>query len=253
MIYIINGKEYAGVTDENGVIEINTTTNAVVELKYAGNDTILPANLTLVLKDPVRIPTVIVGKDYTQYAVDAKAGERGNYLKIQLFDEKGNALSNKTVLFGFNGHLYVKTTDEAGWAQLQINLKQKGWYTFAVGFLGDDNYTGSMDIYLITIKQKPVTINAAAKSFKATAKTKKYTVTLKTEKCASIDGKAYFGAGKKVTMKLNGKTYTAKTNAKGQATFALKITKKGKFTASIKYAGDNTYKSASKKVKITIK
>ena len=60
-------------------------------------------------------------------------------------------------------------------------------------------------------------------------------------------------SGKKVTLKLNDKTYTAKTNAKGQATFSLKITKKGKFTAAINYKGDNTYKAASKKVKITIK
>ena len=53
-------------------------------------------------------------------------------------------------------------------------------------------------------------------------------------------------------MKLNGKTYTAKSNAKGQATFTFDLTKKGKYTASIKYAGDNTYKEASKSVKITI-
>ena len=54
-------------------------------------------------------------------------------------------------------------------------------------------------------------------------------------------------------MKINGKTYTAKTNAKGQATFNININKKGKYTASIKFAGDKTYASASKSAKITIK
>ena len=68
-----------------------------------------------------------------------------------------------------------------------------------------------------------------------------------------IDGVNYMSAGKKITMKINGKTYTAKTNANGQATFSLSITKKGKFTASVKFAGDKTYASASKSVKITIK
>ena len=55
-------------------------------------------------------------------------------------------------------------------------------------------------------------------------------------------------------MKIKGKTYTGKTNAKGQVTFKItKLNKKGKFTAAIKFAGDNTYKAASKNVKITIK
>jgi hypothetical protein len=53
---------------------------------------------------------------------------------------------------------------------------------------------------------------------------------------------------------VNGKTYKAATNAKGKATFKItKLKKKGKFTATIKFAGDKTYKAASKKVKITVK
>ena len=136
---------------------------------------------------------------------------------------------------------------------VQINLRDANRLTFAVTFLGDDEYNATMSVYLITIVKKPVTITAAAKTYKATAKTKKYTVTLKTIKGSSADGKTYFAAGKKVTLKLNGKTYTAKTNAKGQATFSLKITKKGKYQATIKFAGDKTYESATQKATITIK
>ena len=109
-----------------------------------------------------------------------------------------------------------------------------------------------MSVYLITLNKKPMTITASAKTYKASA-TKKYTVTLKTIKGDSADGKTYLKTGKKVTLKVNGKTYTAKTNSKGQATFTLKLTKKGTYSASIKYAGDNTYNSASKTAKITIK
>ena len=58
----------------------------------------------------------------------------------------------------------------------------------------------------------------------------------------------------KVTVKVNKKTYTAKTNSKGQATFKLtKLTKKGTFTATVKYAGNSYYKAVSKNVKITVK
>ncbi|WP_298501316.1 Ig-like domain-containing protein, partial [uncultured Methanobrevibacter sp.] len=63
----------------------------------------------------------------------------------------------------------------------------------------------------------------------------------------------YFKAGKKVTLKLNGKTYTAKTNDKGQATFKLDLSKKGTYKATVNFAGDNTYSGSSKSVKITIK
>ncbi|WP_342765341.1 Ig-like domain repeat protein, partial [uncultured Methanobrevibacter sp.] len=135
---------------------------------------------------------------------------------------------------------------------LQINLKQEGKYTFATAFLGDDEYNGTFTVNLIKVNLKKTSISASAKSYKASAKTKSYTVTLKTDKGSSIDGKTYLKAGKKVTIKVNGKTYSAKTNDKGQATFKLSITKKGKFSATVKFAGDKTYASSSAKTKITI-
>ena len=58
----------------------------------------------------------------------------------------------------------------------------------------------------------------------------------------------------KLTLKVGGKTYAAKTNSKGKATFKInKLTKKGKYTATIKYAGNGTYKAATKKVRIVVK
>ncbi|WP_298502357.1 hypothetical protein [uncultured Methanobrevibacter sp.] len=251
--YTINGVSNATVSDDKGSFVIPAESGAEIFVDYAGSDDYAGSNITIKLTSQIRQSTVIVGENFTQYAVDYYAGERGQNFTVQLKDADGNVLANKTVLIGYNGKTLERTTDENGYASVQINLKDKNRLTFAVTFLGDEEYNATMSVYLITIEQKPVTISASAKTYKATAKTKKYTVTLKTIKGASADGKTYFKSGKKVTMKLNGKTYTAKTNAKGQATFSLKITKKGKHTAVIKYAGDSTYKSASKKVKITIK
>ena len=57
----------------------------------------------------------------------------------------------------------------------------------------------------------------------------------------------------KVTLNVKGKTYSAKTNAKGQATFKItKLTKKGKFTATVKFAGSKYYNAKTVKAKITI-
>ena len=52
----------------------------------------------------------------------------------------------------------------------------------------------------------------------------------------------------KVTIKVKGKTYTAKTNSKGIATFKIKVNSKtGKFTLTA------TYGSAKISKKITVK
>ena len=187
------------------------------------------------------------------YAVDYKAGERGAMFDVLLTDSNGNRLVNQTVLFAINGWVHNRTTDANGVAHLQINLQDANKYTCAPCYLGNTTYNATFASATIEVIKKPITITAAAKSYKATAKTKKYSVTLKTIKGSSSDGKTYLSAGKKVTMKINGKTYSAKINAKGQATFSLKITKKGKYTATVSFAGDKTYNSASKSVKITIK
>ena len=260
---IVDGKEYSGelvngsVAVETGVPEPVTNITVVVDgvnypAEVVNGSVVIKTNATKPVYNSV--VTVINAEDYTTSAIDFDAGERGNFFKIQLVDEKGNILANKPVKIGFNGKVYDKVTNGTGWAELQINLKKAGTYTFAVAFLGDENYTASFVVQKIIVNKKTTSISASAKTYKTTKDNKyKYTVTLKTDKGSSIDGKAYLKTGKKVTLKVNGKTYTAKTDANGKATFNLKITKKGKYSATVKFAGDDTYKAASKTTKIVIK
>ena len=250
--YKVNGVESTIATDDKGLFALNVSDIANIEITYPGNSTALPATISFTFEQKIRQSTVIVGNNFTQYTVDYDAGERGQNFTTQLLDGNGNPIANKTVYIGYNGKTLERVTNATGHASVQINLRDKNRLTFAVAFLGDDDYNATMSVYLITLNKKPMTITASAKTYKASA-TKKYTVTLKTIKGDSADGKTYLKAGKKVTLKVNGKTYTAKTNSKGQATFTLKLTKKGTYSASIKYAGDNTYNSASKTAKITIK
>ncbi|WP_405274034.1 hypothetical protein, partial [Methanobrevibacter sp.] len=79
-----------------------------------------------------------------------------------------------------------------------------------------------------------------------------YAVSLSTIVGSSHDGKAHLSP-KKVTLTIGGKTYSANTNNNGKATFNIKITKKGTYSAKINFAGDNTYLEKTKSVKITIK
>lgn len=253
--YVINNDMASVLTNDDGTFTIEGQEVSKISILYAGDNNTLPFNTSITVDDvvPIRIGSIILGSDFTQYAIEYDAGERGKYFNVQLIDAEGNVLANKMVTVVYDGNRLQEITDANGYVSLQINQNDAKTLTFTATFLGDDNHDASMSVYSITINKKPVNIIASAKKYKASAKSKKYTVTLKTVKGDSIDGKTYFGKGKKVTLKINGKTYSAKTNSKGKATFRLKITKKGKFTAYIKYGGSSTYKSVSKSVKITIK
>ena len=194
------------------------------------------------------------GVIYTVYAVDYSAGERGKTIKFKLLDANNKPVSGVSVKVNYGKSVYYKTTDSQGFVSLVVNTQTAGTYKSSLYFAGNDKYKSVSVPFSVKVNKKPITITAKAKAFKATVKTKTYVITLKTKKCSSANGKVYLKSGKKVTLKVNGKTYTAKTNAKGQATFKItKLTKKGKFTANIKFSGDSTYKAVSKNVRITIK
>ena len=254
--YTIGSESGSVVTNSNGQFTIKGESGVLMTIIYAGDDSYFATNTSI--KFDTAVPSVpqstsIVAEDFTQYACDYSIGEMGDNFTFRLVDGNGNPIANKTVYIGYNGITLNRTTDANGYAAVQINLQNFGSYTFAVIFLGDEDYNASMAVHAININKKTTSISASAKTFKATAKTKKYTVTLKTIKGASIDGKTYLKSGKKVTMTVNGKTYTATTNKKGQATFNLKLTKKGKYTAKISYEGSFTYEASSTSAKITIK
>uniref|UniRef100_UPI00388D0E5A Ig-like domain-containing protein n=1 Tax=Methanobrevibacter sp. TaxID=66852 RepID=UPI00388D0E5A len=256
--YAVGGTTGTTTTDANGLFNVAGILGEVIEFNYAGNDKYLPTNTSIKFERtiPPLIPTqfnVTDGFRLQVYAVDYRAGERGAYFDVLLTDINGYRLVNQTVLFAINGFVHIKTTDANGVAHLQINLLTANYYTCAPCYLGNETYNATFASAMIDVIKKPTSISAAAKSYKATAKTKKYTVTLKTIKGSSSNGKIYLKKGKLVKLTVNGKTYSGRTNAKGQVTFSLKLTKKGTFQAVIKYGGDKTYEASTKKVKITIK
>ena len=142
-------------------------------------------------------------------------------------------------------HIEVKVVNGKGSAQ--VSGLAAGTYTAKATFKQTDKYKASTKSTKFTVKKVNVKLTAKAKTFKYFQKTKNYAVTLKDNKGEALKGK-------KVTLKVNGKTYSAKTNAKGVATFKLtKLSKVGTKNAVISYAGDKTFNKASKNAKITVK
>ena len=195
----------------------------------------------------MRKATFIKYSDMVTNAVDYyNEGRVGEYFKWTLVDAQGKPIANKPMQIGFNGVIYKMTTDKNGKAQLQINLGYKGDYTFAITFLGDDSYNASFVVAKIKVNPQKPTLTVPNKSYKASAKTKTLTATFK-----SVKGKLI--AKKKVTFTVNGKTYTAKTNAKGVITVKVSLNKKGTYKFTAKFAGDSTYSAIKKTGKLTIK
>ena len=193
-----------------------------------------------------KLATFIDYEDMVTVAVDTDTdGRIGDNFTITLKDSNGKALANKDVKFGFNGKIYNKTTDDEGKAILQINLKRADIYTFAVSFQGDDLYNGSFAVAKITVNKQKGNLAVPNKSYKVSVNTKSLTATFK-----SASGKLV--ANKKVSFTINGKTYTATTNAKGVASVNVSLNKKGTYNFTAKFAGDNTYAAITKTAKLTL-
>ena len=206
---------------------------------FEGTNNYLSSNATYSFKVN-KIPTTISASAVTTVY------NGGKYLVVALKDQNGNTLSNYEISINLNGIKNIKT-DSDGQVKLSTNGLAPKSYSAIITFGGNDNYDKSTCTVKVTVKKATPKLTAKAKTFKKSVKTKKYAVTLKTNQNKVMKNT-------KLTLKVNGKTYSAKTNAKGQATFKItKLTKKGKHTATIKYAGSKYYNAKTVKAKITVK
>ena len=168
-----------------------------------------------------------------------------NIISVTLKDDEGEVIMNKEITVSINGETSTVITDANGVAKINVNQANAGVYYYALYFAGDDDYKSSFKTVKVTVNKQVTKATLPAKKFKAKAKTKKLTFTLK-----DANGNAI--AGKKITFVVNKKTYTTTTNAKGIATVKINLTKKGKYTFTAKFAGDNTYKAITKKARLTL-
>ena len=170
---------------------------------------------------------------------------------VTVKDKNRKVIAGEKVTIYINNKKYTTvTTNKKGIATVTITASKlkslkAGSKTLKVTM--SDNYNPNSKSVKITIKKERTKIAAKKKTFKKSLKTKKYTIQLKNSKNKAIKKV-------KVYLKVKGKTYTAKTNSKGKATFKItKLNKKGKFTSKITFKTTKYYKGTIKKVKLTIK
>ncbi|WP_292881824.1 Ig-like domain repeat protein, partial [Methanobrevibacter sp. UBA188] len=222
----------------------NSNNISVIFSGASGSFTALQQIVVLTKKEtPVKIATKITAPSVTKvYNVNKK-------FTATLKDANNKAISGVKVTITLNGKTYTKPTNVKGQAILDLpNLAPKT-YKVSVKFAGDSKYkASSLNTAKVVVKKATPKMTGKTKvTYKVKTKTKKYTIVLKNNKKQAMKKV-------KVTLKVKGKTYKATTNAKGKAVFKItKLTKKGKYTAKVKFAGNKYYSALNKTVKITVK
>ena len=242
-----NGDEYNLTTDMSGQASIPAIDgNGTITVKYTDSDNLSVSNQILFISNvKQRIQTKIQYQNMKTATVAAADGRIGKYFEVNLTDASGKPIANKEVKIGFNGKMYNKTTNATGGVRLQINLPRADLYTFALCFLGDDDYNGTFEVALINVTRQAPKLTASAKTFKRTA-TKTLSATFKTAKGNALKGKS-------LVFIINGKLYTAKTNSKGVASVKVSLTVRRTYTCTVNSVQDNTFTATSTKftVKVT--
>ena len=191
------GKSYKIKTLPNGVARLNININA-------GTYTISSVNPVTGQKLSNKITIyykIRENKDVSNYF-----GAKTNY-KVRIYTDGGKTVgAGKVVTFKVNGKTYNVKTDSNGYAKLAINLNPNKYTVTA-------SYGGFKVSNKITVKN----VLSASDITKKKSKTTKFSTKL-------VDPNGKVLSGKKITFKINGKTYSAKTNSKGIATVTIKIT-----------------------------
>ena len=249
--YAVNGEVYSS---EGGLIHMTLhdlgAGNYTVEVSYAGDSRFNSQNQAFTFEVKKYTPMLVTSFENSTHMLEIKLNN--------------DATGNVTVTVGDEKYTVQLVNGSAS-----VKIQKSGSYDAVIVYLGDSRYNsikGSKFVVvnaddsnggsnsnpssskpaLDKVSKKASKIVAKKKTFKKSLKVKKYTVTLKSGKTPIKKVKLIIKIGKK--------TFKAKTNAKGKATFKIKkLTKKGKYTAVIKFAGNKNYKATSKKVKITIK
>jgi hypothetical protein len=157
------------------------------------------------------IPRIVENKDLTVYYLS------NSVYTIRINGDNGIPVAGELVKITIDKKNYYVRTDNLGYAHFKISLKPNSYRITA-------SYKEARVSNKIVVKPLLTAKNISKK------KSKKIKFQAK---LVNTKGKPV--KGKKITFKIKGKTYTAKTNAKGIAKIYIKNLKVGKYKIITKY------------------
>ena len=227
----VNGKAYSQKTNNNGVVSL------AVNLK--------PGNYKIVSYDPdtgysvttnFMILSTISSSNLNKIVGDGKK------FTAKFFKSNGKPLAKKYIKFKIKGKVYKVKTSKKGFASFSLKKFKKGTYKIVCY-----NKDGLRKTYKIKVFKRKVSTRLTSSSYifypnENRVVTAKFFTALADKSCS----------GKVIKIKVNGKTYSKKTDGNGQIYFDLSFLKKGVFTVEYKYKGNKFFKPSSTKRSVTI-
>lgn len=155
-------------------------------------------------------------------------------LRVYLKNSSSSPLASKKLNVTINNKKYPVVTDSNGMASLNINLAAKN-YNLVVSFDGDEQYNGISKSFTLKVSKLATALSPNANF-------------LLKGKYLYVDLSAGNGllASKKISIKINGKTYFRTTNKNGRAGIKIGL-KPSTYSVLLKYGGSDYYKSSQKK------
>ncbi len=203
----LNNKTYTRTTDKNGQTTLNIKLNTG---KYT---------ITAQYNKQKTTNTITILEDAFISANNTKAYENVDFpYMVLLVDHNNKALTNKEITFTFDGKTYTNTTNDKGIAVLNLNLKE-GNYTIKASY---KNKTVTNKLIIIDDSHL---VGNDVKAYSGTDFTYR-------TKLTDHNGKAIKNA--EITFEIDGKTYTNKTNSKGESTLTFNL-ETGNYTITATY------------------
>lgn len=226
----VNGKTYTTTTNSKGVASLDINLNPGT-YKVTSTNPVTGYSLTT----NFQILSTITASNLKKVYTDARK------FSATFYKSNGKVLANKKIKFKINGKTYKVKTDSKGVASLSLKTLKKGTYKIISYNKDGLTKTNTVKVY---------------KSVGTSLTTKAYTFLKSDTKKIKVKLLNAFGyapqKGKIIKFKVNGKTYTAKTNKNGNAKLKLPSLNPGVYTVKYKFAKFGYYKASSAKNKVTI-
>ena len=203
--------------ENSNTLSTNSDSNSLSNASEVNNTTVEP--------QPIEVSKTITSKDVTKH-YKGSASYSATFL-----DNYGNPLSGTNVKITVNGVTYTKKTNANGVASLAINLKPGTYKVVSENPVTGYKLTNTFKI-LSTIKSSDIT--------KVYADSRKFYATF-----LKSNGKVL--ANTYIKFKINGKTFSKKTNANGVASLSMKSLKAGTYKI-VSYNKDGLTKTNTVKV-----